>query len=264
MTAAPRRGPATTAVDRHAALPKYDRLQRTLLRDIEDGTLAPGDLLPSEHRLCELHGVSRTVVRQALGILEHDGAIVRIKGKGTFVAPRKTSERLAGRLTGLYEEVAARGGEVTSDVLRHETVPAPAAIADHLGLAPEEDVTVLERLRRVDGEPWSLSVTWLPTSLGALLAGADLRTASRYQVLAQHGVRATSGERTVEAALTDEREGALLGIGPHRPVLHLTSTTADEDGDPVEHFSALHRGDRSRFVFPVESRAGQLLHLAGR
>lgn len=253
----------STRVDRRSALPMYDQLQRALLRSIEDGTLQPGDLLPGEHRLCEIHAVSRTVVRQALGMLEHEGAIVRIKGKGTFVAPRKTSEHLAGQLMGLHEEVAARGGTITSDVLRHETVPAPAHVAQQLALAPEEDVTVLVRLRHVDGEPWSLSTTWLSPRLGALLVGADLHTASLSRVLEAHGVRAVSGERAVEAAMTDESEGELLQLGPQRPVLRLTSTTTDEAGRPIEHFVALHRGDRSRFVFPVSRgpEAGHLLHL---
>ncbi|MGO1286488.1 MAG: GntR family transcriptional regulator [Brachybacterium sp.] len=250
-------------VDRRSSLPMYDQLQRALLRSIEDGTLQPGDLLPGEHRLCEIHDVSRTVVRQALGMLEHDGVIVRIKGKGTYVAPRKTSETLAGRLTGLHEEVAARGGSVTSDVLRHETVPAPPHVAQQLSLDPEGDVVLLVRLRHVDGEPWSLSTTWLPPRLGELIADADLRTGSLYQVLEDHGVRAVSGERSVEAAVTDDQEGALLGIGESQPVLRLTSTTFDADGEPLEHFSALHRGDRSRFVFPVSrgTDAARLLHL---
>ena len=255
--------PAPGHVDRRSSLPMYDQLQRALLRSIEDGTLQPGDLLPGEHRLCEQHGVSRTVVRQALGMLEHAGVIVRIKGKGTYITPRKTAERIAGRLTGLHEEVAARGGVVTSDVLRQEGVPAPAHVAQQLGVEPEAEVTVLVRLRRVDGEPWSLSTTWLPARLGALLAEADLRTESLYQVLEEQGAIAVSGERAVEAAVTDESEGKLLGIGPHQPVLRLTSTTYDESGRPIEHFSALHRGDRSRFVFPVVrgTESGTLLHL---
>lgn len=263
MRAASPDGAPQALVDRRSSLPMYDQLQRALLRSIEDGTLQPGDLLPGEYRLCERHAVSRTVVRQALGMLEHEGVIVRIKGKGTYVAPRKTSETLAGRLSGLHEEVAARGGEITSEVLRHETVPAPAQIAHQLGLEPEGEVTVLVRLRHVDGEPWSLSTTWLPPRLGALIAEADLRTASLYQVLQEQGVQAVSGERAVEAAVTDEAEGELLGLGPHQPVLRLTSTTFDEKGQAIEHFSALHRGDRSRFVFPVArgAHSGQLLHL---
>lgn len=254
----------TSSVDRRSATPMYDQLERSLLQSIEDGTLSPGDLLPGEHRLCQIYSVSRTVVRQALGMLEHEGRIVRIKGKGTFVASPKTSEHLAGTLSGLYAEVAARGGTVTSEVLRHGTTPAPAHVAAELQVRPEQEVTVLERLRLVDGEAWSLTTTWLPMDRGALLAGADLRTASLYQVLGEHGVHASGGERSVEAALTDDREGRLLQIGPRQAVLRLTSTTVDDEQRPLEHFVALHRGDRSRFVFPLSagSSSGHLLHLA--
>ena len=253
----------TQKVDRHSSRPMYDQLQRVLLRSIEDGTLQPGDMLPSEYQLCRLHDVSRTVVRQALGLLEHEGMIVRTKGKGTYVAPRKTSETLAGRLSGLHEEVTARGGVVTSDVLRHEFVPAPAQVAHHLGLTAEGEVVALERLRYVDDEPWSLSLTWLPPRLGELIDDVDLSTASLYQTLDAQGVRAVHGERSVEAAITDEREGKLLGIGTGRPVLRLTSSSYDADGRAVEHFTALPRGDRSRFVFALHRNAppGRLQHL---
>lgn len=250
-------------VDRHSARPMYDQLQRLLLRSIEKGALQPGDMLPSEHQLCRLHEVSRTVVRQALGLLEHEGMIARIKGKGTFVAPRKTSERLAGQLSGLHEEVAARGGAVTSDVLRHETVPAPAPVAHQLGLSAEDEVVMLERLRYVDGEPWSLSRTWLPPHLGELLEDVDLSTTSLNQTLDAQGVRAVHGERSVEAALTDEREGQLLGLGAGQPVLRLTSSSYDAEDRAIEHFSALHRGDRSRFVFAIhrDAPSGRVQHL---
>src|SRR5690625_6629609 len=125
----------------------YDQLQRVLLRSIEDGTLQPGDMLPSEYQLCRLHDVSRTVVRQALGLLEHEGMIVRTKGKGTYVAPRKTSETLAGRLSGLHEEVTARGGVVTRAEERPDVLPSPAQVAYRLRLAAEDEVAALERPR---------------------------------------------------------------------------------------------------------------------
>src|SRR5690625_7595801 len=96
--------------------------------------------------------------------------IVRTKGKGTYVAPRKTSETLAGRLSGLHEEVTARGGIVTSDVLRHECVPAPVQMEHRLGQTAEVEVVAVERLRFVDDETWALSLTWLPPRLGDLIA----------------------------------------------------------------------------------------------
>lgn len=237
------------SIDRLSAAPMYDQLRRQILETIEDEGLQPGDLLPGELRMCELYGVSRTVVRQALGQLEHDGIITRVKGKGTFVAPQKTAESLASGLAGLFEEVAARGGHVHSEVLRLEREPASDVIAEQLQCAPGTPVVALERLRFVDGEPWSLSTTWMPEAIGAHAFGAELAEHSLYALLAQHDIRAAKGVRSVEASVTDAREGQLLGIGPGKPVLLLRSTMVDAADRPIEHFQALHRGDRTRFEF---------------
>ncbi|MFC7404313.1 GntR family transcriptional regulator [Georgenia alba] len=241
------------AIDRRSAQPMYDQLRKSILATIEDESLQPGDPLPGELLMCELYRVSRTVVRQALGQLEHDGVITRVKGKGTFVARGKTPEALAHRLTGLYEEVAARGGHVHSEVLRFEPESASTEVAERLGCAPGDRVVVLDRLRHVDGEPWSWSTTWMPYAVGSLVLGLDLADRSLYGALEERGIKVTSGVRGVEAAITDEREGRLLGIGPGKPALRLTSLTLDAADRPIEYFVALHRGDRSRFEFTLRA-----------
>lgn len=70
-----------------------DRLSIDLERLILDGTLAPGDRLPSERELAEHLGVSRVSIRQALHELESGGLIDRKPGRGTIVlSPGKARE----------------------------------------------------------------------------------------------------------------------------------------------------------------------------
>ena len=57
---------------------------------------ASGEALPPEADLCATYGVSRTVVRQALAILEQDRQIIRVRGSGTFVAKPKVEQRAGG------------------------------------------------------------------------------------------------------------------------------------------------------------------------
>ena len=47
--------------------------------------LLPNDRFLSEKELCEIHGVSRQTVRQALNCLENENVISRQRGSGTFV-----------------------------------------------------------------------------------------------------------------------------------------------------------------------------------
>lgn len=254
---------ATWTIDRQSAAPMYDQLRRHIIDSIDRGELVPGSLLPGEHRLCEQYGISRTVVRQALAQLEHEGIVERVKGKGTFIARPKTSESLVHSLVGLYEDVERRGGHVRSDILRHTTEPADGEVADALGIAAGTPVVVLERLRHVDGEPWSLSTTWMPEHVGAVTLGADLEDASLYRMLAEHGIRATHGVRSAEAVVATPEQAQALGVAPGAALLRLRSISRESHDEAIEYFVAYHRGDRSRFEFELQAEASHasLLHI---
>jgi GntR family transcriptional regulator, uxu operon transcriptional repressor len=60
------------------------------------GSLGPGSRLPTERQLADELGVTRTMVRHALALLEAEGRISREVGRGTFLRaadPRLTAER---------------------------------------------------------------------------------------------------------------------------------------------------------------------------
>ncbi|MER5173087.1 FadR/GntR family transcriptional regulator [Thioclava kandeliae] len=61
------------------------RLAATLREEIEEGRVLPGDRLPSESALTEAHGVSRTVVREAIAALRSEGRVEARQGAGVFV-----------------------------------------------------------------------------------------------------------------------------------------------------------------------------------
>lgn len=249
-------------LDRSSPSPMYFQLKHAIIDSIRKQGLVPGDLLPGEHRMCEQYGVSRTVVRQALAQLEHEGVIDRVKGKGTFVARQKTAESLVHTLSGLYEEVAARGGHVRSEV-RHQAIEnASDEAADALGIDPGDPVVVIERLRFVDDEPWSLSTTWMPYPVGIHALERDLTDVSLYGVLAEHGIRADHGVRSAEATIADAEQARLLRVQPGQPLLVLRSVSSDAADRPIEYFVAYHRGDRSRFEFQLRqsSSTAELLH----
>ena len=70
---------------RQSAAPLYDRVRDALHARILNGTYPPGSRLPTEHELCESHGVSRITIRQALERLRQEGWVEKIHGQGTFV-----------------------------------------------------------------------------------------------------------------------------------------------------------------------------------
>lgn len=62
-----------------------ERIRNTLAAAIGEGALKPGTKI-LEEAIAEHFGVSRTVVRGALGVLESDHLLERKKNRGTFVA----------------------------------------------------------------------------------------------------------------------------------------------------------------------------------
>lgn len=71
-----------------SAIPKYERVKRVLIRDIESGRYQPGSAFPSESQLLEQFDVSRPTLVRSLQELVADGYLYRQQGKGTFVAER--------------------------------------------------------------------------------------------------------------------------------------------------------------------------------
>jgi GntR family transcriptional regulator, transcriptional repressor for pyruvate dehydrogenase complex len=63
---------------------------RILERSIRDGSLAPGDRLPSETEIAKRLGVSRPVVREAIAYLRADGVVESRRGLGLFVSSQDT------------------------------------------------------------------------------------------------------------------------------------------------------------------------------
>jgi GntR family transcriptional regulator of vanillate catabolism len=76
----------------------------------------------SEARLCDTHNVSRTPVRLALRMLEHEGLIRRSEGRGYFVNAPKVADILQAVLVrGHLESLAAR--LMSQSPGRHNVMP---------------------------------------------------------------------------------------------------------------------------------------------
>ena len=67
---------------------QYQRIASELRSQINDGALAPSDVLPSEAVIVDRYRVSRGTARQALAELENAGLVETRPGKGRFVSRR--------------------------------------------------------------------------------------------------------------------------------------------------------------------------------
>lgn len=243
-----------TVIDRSSAIPLYVQIKQALSEQIENGSWKPGKCIPGETELCNIFGVSRTVVRQALKDMVYEGLVVREKGRGTFVAePKISTKSLVHSLAGFYEDMVERGLETVADVLEQAMIPATAKIADQLDIEVMTPVVKIIRLRYVQEEPIVLVTSYLPYDKCRALVNADLTHQSLYAFLeARCGLQVSSGHRKIDAVAANEYEARLLQIEVGSPLLRLDSVSYLKDGTPLEYFHGLFRSDRAYFEVEID------------
>jgi GntR family transcriptional regulator len=244
-------------LDRGAG-PLYAQVRDHLLEQINAHELPPGSPLLTEEELQAMYGVSRSVVRQALGELADRGLIVRQRGRGSVVAPSVEHHRRADQAGGLRQQLASAGQNLHTRVLCLELRTPPAQAANQLGAGP---TWYLERLRSVNDENLIYMQTWVPADLFPQLDAAVLDDGSLHDYMRSCGVEPEGGPRHVEAIAAHAMVAGHLGCRDAEPILLMRGVTRDRLGRGVESFSAWHRPGT---VFDIDAHVDAAQPMAER
>lgn len=250
-----RRSAVAAAAGRRLRADRARQLADVLRREVLSGVFA-GGALPHESDLAADYGASRNTVRQALDLLRSEGLVTRVPGVGTTVACTGKARHGLDRLMGLAETLRGHG-RVTNEVRTACPVAAPAPVAHRLGLAPRTEVLYIERLRRLDGLPVSLDLTYLPMEFGLNLLDADLENSDVFRLLEEiTGQGLGRAEIALEAVNADAHSAAVLEAPQGAALLMLERLTYLADGRPVDLEFIRFRGDRITMT-GVLKRAGE-------
>jgi GntR family transcriptional regulator len=226
-------------------LPKYYEVKKELLEFTS--AMSPGSPVPPERELARRYGTSRTTVRQALAELVIEGRLLRMQGKGTFVAKPKVAQPL--ELASYTEGLREHGLHPQTKILEIGYVTADEHLATLLGIRPGARTLRLHRLRLADGEPMSIDTSHLPAKRFPGLRRQLERHASLYETLrTNYGIQLTEAEETIETVIADPHDASLLGVDPGLPLLLLSRHAIDSTGQPVEWAQSWYRGDRYKFI----------------
>lgn len=118
-------------------IPLWYQLENILRKQIVKQDIQPNALMPTEMELCELYGVSRATVRQAIKALEDDGLIKREQGRGTTVLPDNRRERQV-KLFGSIDDILALGSVTRLEFTSRRLVPPSARMIQEAGLTDAE------------------------------------------------------------------------------------------------------------------------------
>ncbi len=225
-------------------IPLYSQIVGIVKRNLSAGTLTAGELLPSEAEFCRAFNVSRSTVRQAIGILESEGLVVRRQGRGTFVAAPKVRRRTEN-VYSFTNEISAMGMTPSSTLIEFNVITPTPDIVKVLELkAADERVYRFTRIRNVNGEPLILETSFYRCALYPNLTRELLQTHSFYSLLYDVGVVPSHAVDSYEAVVIGRAEGELLHCKPGSCGFSVQRRTYDADGVCYEFTQSLMRADR--------------------
>ncbi|MCP4319327.1 MAG: GntR family transcriptional regulator [Hyphomicrobiales bacterium] len=237
-------------------VPLYHQIFLIIRNKIYAGDLLAGDRVPGEQDLTEEFGVSRITAKRALNELADAGLVIRERGRGTRVIKRPPSPAVTSSIEGWLENISLMGVSTKAEVLEFDYVAALEDIAAALEVPTGAEVQRAMRVRRLEGQPMSFLVTYVPADIGRSFGRADLNTTPLLQLLEKAGVDVASARQTISATIADAEVANALESPAGAPLIEVRRVVRDRNERPVEYIRVLYRPDLYRFEMSMRRNTG--------
>ncbi|WP_435539223.1 GntR family transcriptional regulator [Azospirillum sp. ST 5-10] len=227
------------------------QLHERIGEQIRHQGLRPGDRLPTEGQFAASFGVSRPALREALKLLEQEGIIYAVHGKGRFVSAMAAVrvERPITCFESITRMVERYGYQPANKVLSIAEEAPPAAVAKALQLAPQDRVIRLERLRMHRNDVILYCVDFVPRGLVPdRLYDVDWG-GSLVALLEGYGHGPCMSRATVSSVMLPAEVAERNDLHDFGPALLITEVAFSALGRPVIYALDYHRGSAFSFNF---------------
>lgn len=238
---------STPAIPFSQSVPLYHQIAQALKARAAAGALGADGGDATEQGLCREFGVSRTTIRQALGILKDDGLLLSRRGVGTRVVARATPRR---HTRSVGDPLHAGLGSVAR-VVSIERVRPPIAVADFLGTGAAP-VVRLVRVHTLDDAPLSAVISYLPAHLAPAITRRALRRSLHELLWERYGLLQKRSVHRIGVARADTTVAPLLAVAIADPVLHIQSSAYLDDGRPIRWTDNYFREERFAYTAEIE------------
>ncbi len=230
--------------------PLYIQIADAIVETYQDLTYY--EPLPGERELCEIFHASRPTIRKAMDVIEKEGKISRIPGKGTFYTGNKAHiDHQLNSIVGLFNDSKQQGRTVTSKILIQNIETPTKEVAKNLELSDDELVFHLERLRYIDGKLYSLNNSFHPLSICPDLRNVDFTNTSLYSTFENMGIHLNEMHQVLEVKPADAYQAMQLEISQGEPVMIRSCITYDTEGRIIEYLKEVTQAYTSKFEMTV-------------
>lgn len=236
----------SSILDSHTSETLYRQLADKIRDDIHAGKYKIDEQIPTEFELTDIYNVSRSTVRKAIDLLVTENLLIKIHGKGTFVAPpqvRHTSD-------GFYsttQSMESIGKTVSSKVIYSAVVDAETDVVNFFNPSVEKlKVVRIQRTRYLDGSPLCLETISLPMKYLSILE-EDL-TNSLYEILDEkYSIIPSDGEKCLQICYARDDESKELDVPRNSALMLIKDSVKDQYGCPLYVSKQVHAGEMIKY-----------------
>lgn len=231
----------------------YLQIIDRIKKDIDSGIYKENEKLPSEFDLAKQLGVSRTILREALRVLEEENIIIRRHGVGTFINPRPLFTSGIEELFSVTEMIK-RGGQKPGTVFISSTSRhATEEDIYKFKCSKSEEIVIVERVRTADEEPVVYCMDEIPYSI--LPKSYTHESGSIFELFEREVGRYISyAVTTIEPLGFSEKISPILHCEVDASLLVLKQMHYDQNDEPVLYSCNYFRADK--FSFHVLRKRG--------
>ncbi|KAA5604662.1 phosphonate metabolism transcriptional regulator PhnF [Roseospira marina] len=234
---------------RRSGVALWRQVQAHVETALADGTLKPGDQIPTEAQMADRFGVNRHTIRRAMAELEDRGLIRVEQGRGSFVQEPILSYRI-GQCTRFTDNVIGENRRPSRAVVDVRTLRAEGLPADALGLRPQDTLACVSVVSDCDGHRVSYSDHFFSARRFPGIDDAVRAERSVTAALRRFGIMDYRRKWTqVTARMPTARDAEWLHQNRTRPILLTESLNVDSDGHPIEFGRSQFSSDWVQIVF---------------
>ena len=222
-------------IDKNVITPLYMQVANELRKEVLSGEYGENGCIGTHTQLAERFGVSMITIRKAVQILEKEGMVEILQGKGTFVR-RSTLVDPLEKLTGISNMM------LSLDMEHQVLVPI-----EELG----EKSLFIRRIICLQGVPIADADMYLPGKYASYFTKEEVENSTVYQIYQSNlGIQLGRGRQVIRAAGADKELAQNLEIVENSPVLQIIRKSYDNTGNLIEYMILSY--EAGKYCFEVE------------
>lgn len=244
--------------------PRYYQVYTILRGWIFDGTYPPGSRIPPESELCLHFGVSKITSRKAIDILVQENLLIRIPGKGTYVAEDLGNAPNIGDMEQLIRKTSRLAKKSRVDNVSIREVVADTETCRDLKRPKGSKVREISFVRYIGDRPIGCRISYMPLDVPINIGVEDIKNNQMLTLLENSGIEISGADQLLGASLADTQKASLLNTTLGAPLVRIRLIVYDADGSPVERSTAYYLADRYEHHVYLARKTGKDANVIGQ